>query len=641
MGNTGTKNGVPTAWGATVSRGQGRKSKKEYSKAQLQKLDKYLKAQRVKISKHIQQLQQSQSWGDEYGALQNVGRSASTSVGCREENKTKNRYTNILPYDHSRVKITPSTRTFHSDYVNASYINGYKKQNAYIASQGPVPDSFADFWQMIWEEGSNLIVMVTNEVEGNKLKCHRYWPEPTEVGEYGNIQVENMGEQASITHIKRDFMLVNLETTKRYKVTHLQFILWPDHGVPKSAKEILTFRDEIYRVCDISSSEGPLVIHCSAGVGRTGTYMALDRLIGMAESLEPSLDVQEIVRDMRESRCFMIQTLVQYGFVYICLLEALTKGHKEVQNALAAISKMDAEEAVAQKVEDLNVEIEEAHEELSGYADKDVDAGMEDLKQKAGGVDDTGDLKRQSTVAGRMSVIMDTQPVEEEEEKWAPVSDRMKSLEERKKDEFREQLKKAESVWIGDEYMASEQLTPIESRKASLAAQREAFSLRGELYRKQVRDASLEQIQALQARVQNLQDSVSEIERKRQATLSVEEQQLVSKLPLRQRIGALRESNAKGSSYGRVIVTEEEIAEKKRIEEEKKALKRQKLEDARIKKEKEEEEIQRKKEAEKNKEPERDTHEDIVKDTEQSWVNLKSREQKKSVHPMIAALQNK
>ncbi|XP_067833131.1 receptor-type tyrosine-protein phosphatase kappa-like, partial [Heptranchias perlo] len=220
------------------------------------------------------------------------------------QNKTKNRYLNILPYDHSRVVLRSKGPA--DGFINASYIDGYRKPNYYIATQGPLVETIADFWQMIWQENSSIIVMLTNLTEQDKSKCEQYWPEQIPSQTYGEFTVTFTGLEPQSTKqlIIRDFLLHKGGSDRPRTVRQFHYRDWPDHGVPRH--QIAIYR-LIKRINQSSRHTGPIVIHCSAGVGRTGTFIAIDYLLTMAEE-EGKVDVFQCVENMRRKRANMVQT---------------------------------------------------------------------------------------------------------------------------------------------------------------------------------------------------------------------------------------------------------------------------------------------------------------------------------------------
>lgn len=245
-----------------------------------------------------------------------------TTVNCdAEHNKTKNRYPQITAYDHSRVILQAIDGVEGSDYINANFQDGYKKQNAYIASQGPLPQTFADFWRMIWENNSTAIVMITQIEEAGRVKCGQYWPNSgTET--YGQFQVTHVSSEDRPSHTLRTFQLSRNESDEKRVVNHFQFTAWPEHGVPEDPSAVLALREHVRSLT--SDNAGPPVVHCSAGVGRTGAYIAIDSMLERLKE-EGNADVPGFVTQLRSQRNLMVQTLDQYVFVYDSLSKAFAK----------------------------------------------------------------------------------------------------------------------------------------------------------------------------------------------------------------------------------------------------------------------------------------------------------------------------
>ncbi|XP_038066639.1 receptor-type tyrosine-protein phosphatase T-like [Patiria miniata] len=244
----------------------------------------------------------------------------SWNVAKLEHNKKNNRYNNILAYDHSRVVLECLEDNPHSDYINASYINGYKHDSKYIASQGPTKASVRDMWRMVWQERVGKIVMLTNLIENGKGKCEQYWPASEGSANYGDLFVRHVDETKHANFIERIFHLSkSTEPEGEYReLTQFHYTTWPDMKPPESSP-LLQFVRRV-RATD-ASQHGPMVVHCSAGVGRTGTFITLDSMLEMAEA-EGQVDVLRFVRDMRDQRFLMVQTLDQYKFIFDALLES-------------------------------------------------------------------------------------------------------------------------------------------------------------------------------------------------------------------------------------------------------------------------------------------------------------------------------
>ncbi|XP_026563783.1 tyrosine-protein phosphatase non-receptor type 4 isoform X2 [Pseudonaja textilis] len=237
------------------------------------------------------------------------------------QNISKNRYRDISPYDATRVILNSN-----EDYINANYINmeipSSSIINKYIACQGPLPNTCPDFWQMIWEQNSSMVVMLTTQVERGRVKCHQYWPEPGGSSLYGNFQVTCHSEEGNPAYVFREMTLFNLEKNEDRPLTQIQYVAWPDHGVPDDSSDFLDF------VCLVrerrAGKEEPVIVHCSAGIGRTGVLITMETAMCLIECNQPVYPL-DIVRTMRDQRAMMIQTPSQYRFV----CEAILKVYKE------------------------------------------------------------------------------------------------------------------------------------------------------------------------------------------------------------------------------------------------------------------------------------------------------------------------
>ncbi|KAM6095263.1 receptor-type tyrosine-protein phosphatase O isoform 2-T2 [Chlamydotis macqueenii] len=231
-------------------------------------------------------------------------------------NRCKNRYTNILPYDFSRVRLVSMNEEEGSDYINANYIPGYNSPQEYIATQGPLPETRNDFWKMVLQQKSQIIVMLTQCNEKRRVKCDHYWPFTEDPVAYGDITVEMLSEDEHTDWVYRNFRIGYADEVQ--DVMHFNYTAWPDHGVPttNAAESILQFVQMVRQKS--AKSKGPMVIHCSAGVGRTGTFIALDRLLQHIRDHE-FVDILGLVSDMRSYRMSMVQTEEQYIFIHQCV----------------------------------------------------------------------------------------------------------------------------------------------------------------------------------------------------------------------------------------------------------------------------------------------------------------------------------
>uniref|UniRef100_A0AAQ5WYB9 protein-tyrosine-phosphatase n=1 Tax=Amphiprion ocellaris TaxID=80972 RepID=A0AAQ5WYB9_AMPOC len=253
----------------------------------------------------------------QFEELKSVGLDLSHDAADLPINRPKNRYTNILPYDFSRVKLISMHNDEGSDYINANYIPGYKHSREYIATQGPLPETRNDFWKMVLQQKSPIIVMLTQCNERRRVKCDHYWPFTDEPVMYGEISVEMMSESESPEWTIRKFRLGYADETQ--DVLHLNYTSWPDHGVPtvNAIESILQFVHIVRQ--QANRTKDPIIVHCSAGVGRTGTFMALDRLMQQIREHEFT-DILGMVSEMRSHRLSMVQTEEQYVFIHQCVL---------------------------------------------------------------------------------------------------------------------------------------------------------------------------------------------------------------------------------------------------------------------------------------------------------------------------------
>ncbi|XP_029107826.1 receptor-type tyrosine-protein phosphatase delta isoform X6 [Scleropages formosus] len=293
----------------------------------------------MELADHLERLKANDNlkFSQEYESI-DPGQQFTWEHSNLEVNKPKNRYANVIAYDHSRVLLSAIEGIPGSDYINSNYIDGYRKQNAYIATQGPLPETFGDFWRMIWEQRSANIVMMTKLEERSRVKCDQYWPtRGTET--YGLIQVSLLDTVELATYCVRTFALYKNGSSEKREVRQFQFTAWPDHGVPEHPTPFLAFLRRI-KSCNPPDA-GPMVVHCSAGVGRTGCFIVIDAMLERIKH-EKTVDIYGHVTLMRAQRNYMVQTEDQYVFIHDALLEAVTCGNTEVpaRNLYAYIQKL-------------------------------------------------------------------------------------------------------------------------------------------------------------------------------------------------------------------------------------------------------------------------------------------------------------
>ncbi|XP_019208288.1 receptor-type tyrosine-protein phosphatase delta isoform X26 [Oreochromis niloticus] len=293
----------------------------------------------MELADHLERLKANDNlkFSQEYESI-DPGQQFTWEHSNLEVNKPKNRYANVIAYDHSRVLLSAIDGIPGSDYINSNYIDGYRKQNAYIATQGSLPETFGDFWRMIWEQRSATIVMMTKLEERSRVKCDQYWPtRGTET--YGLIQVTLLDTVELATYCVRTFALFKNGSSEKREVRQFQFTAWPDHGVPEHPTPFLAFLRRV-KACNPPDA-GPMVVHCSAGVGRTGCFIVIDAMLERIKH-EKTVDIYGHVTLMRAQRNYMVQTEDQYVFIHDALQEAVNCGTTEVpaRNLYAYIQKL-------------------------------------------------------------------------------------------------------------------------------------------------------------------------------------------------------------------------------------------------------------------------------------------------------------
>lgn len=236
------------------------------------------------------------------------------------ENMDKNRYKDVLPYDATRVVLQGQ-----EDYINASHVTVAPPVSGvclrYVAAQGPLPQTCTHFWQSVWEQQTHTIIMLTTLTERGRTKCHQYWPHPPEVKDYGPMRVKCHSEECNLAYVTRHFTLTHTQLGEERAVTHLQYVAWPDHGVPDDPSDFLLF---IGSVRERRRGDEPLMVHCSAGIGRTGVLITMETALTLLDEGRPVFPL-DIVRTVRDQRAMMVQTTCQFQFV----CEAILRVYKE------------------------------------------------------------------------------------------------------------------------------------------------------------------------------------------------------------------------------------------------------------------------------------------------------------------------
>ncbi|XP_039739530.1 receptor-type tyrosine-protein phosphatase V-like [Pteropus medius] len=266
-----------------------------------------------------------QAFFQEFEELKEVGKEQPRLEAEHPANASKNRYPHVLPYDHSRVRLAQLQGDPHSDYVNASFVPGYTHPQEFIATQGPLKKTLGDFWRLVWEQQVRIIVMLTVGMENGRVLCEHYWPADSTPVTYGHITVHLLAEEPEDEWTQREFQLQHTVQPQRRRVKQLQFTTWADHSVPEGPGSLLAFADLVREQARATQGPGPILVHCSAGVGRSGTFVALVRLLQQLEE-EQAVDVFNAVCALRLHRPLMIQTPSQYIFLHSCLLSKILEG---------------------------------------------------------------------------------------------------------------------------------------------------------------------------------------------------------------------------------------------------------------------------------------------------------------------------
>ncbi|XP_029552394.1 phosphatidylinositol phosphatase PTPRQ [Salmo trutta] len=300
---------------------------------------------------HVEDLcaNENTKFQEEFAELPKLLQDLATSDADLPWNRSKNRFTNIKPYNNNRVKLLSEPGMPGSDYINASFISGYLCPSEFIATQGPLPGTVADFWRMIWETRTRTIAMLTQCYEKGRIRCHQYWPEDNKpVTVFGDIIITKLTEDVYPDWTVR---ALKVERHGDYMVVHhFNYTSWPEHGVPDSSTTLIQF----VRAIRANRHENTtIVVHCSAGVGRTGVFITLDHLIQHVSDHD-FVDIYGLVAELRSERMCMVQNLAQYMFLHQSTLDLLnSKGNSQSIWFInySALEKMDSLEAMEGDVE--------------------------------------------------------------------------------------------------------------------------------------------------------------------------------------------------------------------------------------------------------------------------------------------------
>lgn len=274
------------------------------------------------MEKEFVKIDSAGDWPAVYTEIKNDSNNFSNKVAKNPENQSRNRYRDVNPFDHSRVKLQNSD----NDYINASLVAVEEAKRNYILTQGPLSTTCGHFWLMVWEQGSKAIVMLNRVIEKDSVKCAQYWPMKKDKGMTfmdTGFHVTLLSEDTKSCYTVRALEVESMNTAEVRRIYHFHYTAWPDFGVPESPSAFLTFLFEVRASGSLCSEHGPVVVHCSAGIGRSGTFSLVDTcLVLMEKRKDPdSVNVKRVLLDMRKYRMGLIQTPDQLRFSYLAVIE--------------------------------------------------------------------------------------------------------------------------------------------------------------------------------------------------------------------------------------------------------------------------------------------------------------------------------
>ncbi|XP_017294523.1 tyrosine-protein phosphatase non-receptor type 1 [Kryptolebias marmoratus] len=287
------------------------------------------------------EIDENGSWNSVYQEIRQQSSELPCKVAKLLENKSRNRYRDVSPFDHSRICLQLGT----NDYINASLITVEEAQRNYILTQGPLPTTCGHFWEMVWEQRTRGVVMLNRVIEKGSIKCAQYWPHREEkdaLFEDTNFKVTLVSEDVKSYYTVRQLELENLSTQETREILHFHYTTWPDFGVPESPASFLNFLFKVRESGCLNSDHGPVVVHCSAGIGRSGTFCLVDTcLLLMSLRKDPSsVRIRDVLLEMRRYRMGLIQTADQLRFSYLAVIEGAKyiKGDTSLQESWKELS---------------------------------------------------------------------------------------------------------------------------------------------------------------------------------------------------------------------------------------------------------------------------------------------------------------
>ncbi|XP_078687647.1 tyrosine-protein phosphatase non-receptor type 1-like [Branchiostoma floridae x Branchiostoma belcheri] len=276
----------------------------------------------------FREIDKTGAWGQVYQGIRQEAAEHNHTLKCarKPENKFRNRYRDVSPYDHSRVQLQDGD----NDYINASLVVAAEANRQYILAQGPLPSTIGHFWEMVWEQRTKAVVMLNRVIEKGTIKCAQYWPQGEVNGHSDELELEETGYKVTLLEEDvrpyftiRTYLLQRLKTNESRKVFHFHYTRWPDFGVPESPAAFLHFLLEVRDSGSLEADVGPPVVHCSAGIGRSGVFCLVDTCLVLLDKTRDlnSLNIRRLLLDMRQYRMGLIQTPDQLRFSYLAVIE--------------------------------------------------------------------------------------------------------------------------------------------------------------------------------------------------------------------------------------------------------------------------------------------------------------------------------
>ncbi|XP_013864755.1 tyrosine-protein phosphatase non-receptor type 2 [Austrofundulus limnaeus] len=299
-----------------------------------------------KMDQEFEEMDSEGRWQKLYYEIRNQSHECSFKVAKYPENRNRNRYRDVSPFDHSRVKLENTE----NDYINASLVVMEEAQRSYILTQGPLRNTCGHFWLMIWEQKTKAVIMLNRVIEKGSEKCAQYWPTAEEremAFRDTRFLVTLLSEDTKSYYTTRVLELQNLNTGEKREIYHFHYTTWPDFGVPESPASFLNFLFKVRESGALGVDHGSAVVHCSAGIGRSGTFSLVDTCLVLMDKRkdQSSVDIKSILLKMRKYRMGLIQTPDQLRFSYMAVLEGakFIMGDSSVQNQWRELSKEDQE----------------------------------------------------------------------------------------------------------------------------------------------------------------------------------------------------------------------------------------------------------------------------------------------------------